>query len=354
MICNVYPDTLSRLLLALCPNITSSNWSPNLSGVFLLSFPPFSVRCMFLSSPWYPVRSYLRFRWNPVCDCSVTSPPAHRLWHEHARCGIPEWCPWRKSAPCCRGWRPSHEETPAHVPKADHQAWAAEEAQLVGLLCLRRELTLTSFFSLPRPISVLHSGVDFCSLQALHLNCPELTDLNLNSCTNLHPGVLLCIPSALWLGGDGVCFPLFEHSQLFRVVPERLLLQCPKLEMVYASGCQNFLIGAVHDQVHPSIHHIICIILLQFFLATWVMNWDQRERHWSPLQGQRTIIIKEELKQVSSGSMNSTSMHYAYLIWCYLFWPPKFWIKWNSITLQWKYSIIIEAPDMDGVSHPPD
>lgn len=25
-------------------------------------------------------------------------------------------------------------------------------------------------------------------LQALYLNCPELNDLNLNSCTNLHPG----------------------------------------------------------------------------------------------------------------------------------------------------------------------
>jgi hypothetical protein len=25
--------------------------------------------------------------------------------------------------------------------------------------------------------------------QALYVNCPELVDLNLNSCMNLHPGV---------------------------------------------------------------------------------------------------------------------------------------------------------------------
>ncbi|KAH7685934.1 RNI-like protein [Dioscorea alata] len=50
-----------------------------------------------------------------------------------------------------------------------------------------------------------------------YLNCPELNDLNLNSCTNLHP--------------------------------ERLLLQCPNLENIHASGCQDSLIGAIEDQV---------------------------------------------------------------------------------------------------------
>ncbi|KAK1263767.1 F-box/LRR-repeat protein 17 [Acorus gramineus] len=57
-----------------------------------------------------------------------------------------------------------------------------------------------------------------CSgLDALYLNCPELNDLNLTSCTNLHP--------------------------------ERLLLQCPSLEHVHASGCQDTLVGAIQSQI---------------------------------------------------------------------------------------------------------
>ncbi|XP_062215158.1 F-box/LRR-repeat protein 17-like isoform X2 [Phragmites australis] len=54
------------------------------------------------------------------------------------------------------------------------------------------------------------------SIDALYVNCPELNDLNLNSCTNLHP--------------------------------ERLLLQCPNLKNVHASGCQDMLIGAIRNQ----------------------------------------------------------------------------------------------------------
>lgn len=36
----------------------------------------------------------------------------------------------------------------------------------------------------------IYYRTDFLSYpsQALYLNCPELNDLNLNSCTNLHPG----------------------------------------------------------------------------------------------------------------------------------------------------------------------
>ncbi|KAJ7006111.1 hypothetical protein NC653_005458 [Populus alba x Populus x berolinensis] len=57
-----------------------------------------------------------------------------------------------------------------------------------------------------------------CSgLDALYLNCPELIDLNLNSCKNLHP--------------------------------ERVLLQCPSLESVHASGCHNLLIEGIQSQV---------------------------------------------------------------------------------------------------------
>ncbi|CAL5435704.1 unnamed protein product [Camellia sinensis] len=57
-----------------------------------------------------------------------------------------------------------------------------------------------------------------CSgLDALYLNCPELNDLNLNSCRNLHP--------------------------------ERLLLQCPNLESVHAFGCQDMLVETIQNQV---------------------------------------------------------------------------------------------------------
>ncbi|GMH30842.1 hypothetical protein Nepgr_032685 [Nepenthes gracilis] len=58
-----------------------------------------------------------------------------------------------------------------------------------------------------------------CSgLDALDLNCPQLNDLNLNSCRNLNP--------------------------------ERLLLQCPSLVTVHASGCQDALVGAIESQVN--------------------------------------------------------------------------------------------------------
>lgn len=57
-----------------------------------------------------------------------------------------------------------------------------------------------------------------CSaIDALYVNCPELNDLNLNSCTNLNP--------------------------------ERLLLQCPNLKDVHVSGCRDMLIGAIRNQV---------------------------------------------------------------------------------------------------------
>lgn len=58
-------------------------------------------------------------------------------------------------------------------------------------------------------------------MDALYLNCPELIDLNLNSCRNL--------------------------------ISERLLLQYLTLENVRASGCQDMLVGAIQSQVHNAI-----------------------------------------------------------------------------------------------------
>ncbi|KAK6141474.1 hypothetical protein DH2020_024772 [Rehmannia glutinosa] len=58
-----------------------------------------------------------------------------------------------------------------------------------------------------------------CSgLDALYLNCPHLTELNLNSCRNLHP--------------------------------ERLLLQCGNLESVHASDCEDMLVKTIETQVY--------------------------------------------------------------------------------------------------------
>ncbi|KAJ3674720.1 hypothetical protein LUZ60_005336 [Juncus effusus] len=57
-----------------------------------------------------------------------------------------------------------------------------------------------------------------CSaLEGLYVNCPELIELNLNFCTNLHP--------------------------------ERLLLQCPNLERIYVFACEDMVIGAIRNQV---------------------------------------------------------------------------------------------------------
>nr|CAB3466416.1 unnamed protein product [Digitaria exilis] len=57
-----------------------------------------------------------------------------------------------------------------------------------------------------------------CSaIDALYVNCPELVDLNLNSCVNLHP--------------------------------ERLMIRCPKLKDVHVMGCRDMLIGAIRNQV---------------------------------------------------------------------------------------------------------
>ncbi|KAJ6399378.1 hypothetical protein OIU77_020011 [Salix suchowensis] len=122
MICNVFPGTLSRFLLAVCPNITSSGIQFATAQLPLLE----------------------------LMDCGMT---------------ICDLSP----------------QNPTYDESGDFDLWGC-------------------------------SGLD-----ALCLNCPELIDLNLNSCKNLHP--------------------------------DRVLLQCPRLESVHASGCQKLLIGAIQSQV---------------------------------------------------------------------------------------------------------
>ncbi|XP_078149841.1 RNI-like superfamily protein isoform X1 [Carex rostrata] len=153
MICKAYPHTLSKLLLALCPNITSS-------GVQLAATLP----CL------------------ELLDCGMSICFGNPQTNEKKVQCIGETDGLRK----CQKLSP--------MKKKSYQKLIIEHPNL-------RKLSLWG-----------------CSaLEGLYVNCPELEDLNLNSCTNLHP--------------------------------ERLLLQCPSLLEVHASGCEDMLIGAIRNQV---------------------------------------------------------------------------------------------------------
>ncbi|XP_004292183.1 PREDICTED: F-box/LRR-repeat protein 17 [Fragaria vesca subsp. vesca] len=150
IICNVFPETLSRLLVALCPNITT------MGIVFATTQLPLLE----------------------LMDCGMTI------------------CDPNASDP-------TSEES------SDFQLSMTSKAK-AHLIC--------------QNLIIKHGRLKKLSLwgctglDALSLSCPELSDLNLNSCNNLHP--------------------------------ERLSLQCPNLEKVHASGCQRMLIGAIHSQLH--------------------------------------------------------------------------------------------------------
>ncbi|RID65243.1 hypothetical protein BRARA_D00453 [Brassica rapa] len=143
MICDALPDTLSKLLVALCPNITSSG----------IQFATAQLPLLELMD----------------CGMTVSDPTSDN---------------------------PTSEEKSLTPQKTSgyNQKMFIKHKRLKKLS--------------------LWGG---SSLDALFLNCPELKDLNLNSCSNLQP--------------------------------ESLVLQCPKLELVSASGCQNLLIGAIRKQV---------------------------------------------------------------------------------------------------------
>ncbi|KAF8401807.1 hypothetical protein HHK36_012753 [Tetracentron sinense] len=149
MICNVFPETLSRLLLALCPNITSSGIQFAAAQLPLLE----------------------------LLDCGMTicDPNSQDATSEENGGSEPQ-------------------KTPNSNLHLIYQKLIIKHGRL-------KKLSLWGC-----------SGLD-----ALYLNCPDLNDLNLTSCRNLHP--------------------------------ERLLLQCPSLEGVHASGCQDTLIGAIQSQV---------------------------------------------------------------------------------------------------------
>ncbi|XP_017697958.2 F-box/LRR-repeat protein 17-like isoform X2 [Phoenix dactylifera] len=158
MICNAFSQTLSRLLLALCPNITSSG----------IQFATAQLPLLQLIDCGMSMRAINSQNESPEENGLIGNEGSGEL----RRC----------------------QKSPTSKPQPIYQKLIIKHG------CLRR-------------ISLWG-----CSdLDALYLNCPELNDLNLNSCANLHP--------------------------------ERLLLQCPKLEHVHASGCQDMLTGAIRNQV---------------------------------------------------------------------------------------------------------
>ncbi|KAF5181644.1 F-box/LRR-repeat protein [Thalictrum thalictroides] len=157
MLCNELPDTLSRLLLALCPNITSSGIQFAIAQLPLLE----------------------------VMDCgmSLCDPNSQNLDEETGSN--------RNNAACEFN----------HMQKASNSKLHLIYQKMIIKHLRLKKLSLWGC-----------SGLD-----ALYLNCPELDDLNLTSCTNLHP--------------------------------ERLQLNCPSLKSVHASGCQITLVRAIRSQV---------------------------------------------------------------------------------------------------------
>ncbi|XP_009603053.1 F-box/LRR-repeat protein 17-like [Nicotiana tabacum] len=149
MICNIFPETLSKLLLALCPNITSS-------GIQFAAAQLPNLEIMDCGMT--------------ICDPDLDSPTTQENDNGEL------------------------QRTPISKLHLIYQKLIIKHNRL-------KKLSLWGC-----------SGLD-----ALYLNCPELNDLNLNSCTNLNP--------------------------------ERLLLQCPNLESVHASCCQDTLVETLQNQV---------------------------------------------------------------------------------------------------------
>ncbi|KAK7284079.1 hypothetical protein RJT34_18816 [Clitoria ternatea] len=148
MICNVFSETLTRLLLALCSNVTSSG----------IQFATAQLPHL------------------ELMDCGMT---------------------------IC--------EPNSDNPTADENNCKLEKKSMANIHLPNQKLIIKH--SRLKKLSLWGCA----GLDALYLNCPQLIDLNLNSCSNLHP--------------------------------ERLLLQCPALENVHASGCEDMLVGAIQSQV---------------------------------------------------------------------------------------------------------
>ncbi|KAK6164566.1 hypothetical protein DH2020_001430 [Rehmannia glutinosa] len=150
MICNVFPETLTKLLLALCPNITSSG----------IQFAAAQLPCLELMD----------------CGMTICDPNSEKSTDE--------------------------EDNDSELQKTPNSKLHLIYQKLIIKHSRLKKLSLWGC-----------SGLD-----ALYLNCPHLTELNLNSCRNLHP--------------------------------ERLLLQCGNLESVHASDCEDMLVKTIETQVY--------------------------------------------------------------------------------------------------------
>ncbi|KAL2934607.1 F-box/LRR-repeat protein 17 [Bienertia sinuspersici] len=147
MICNVFSRSLSRLLLALCPNITSSG----------IQFATAQLPLLELMD----------------CGMTICDPNMNDLAVDESN-----------------DYEPKKSSNMHHIYQK--------------LIIKHNRLKKLSLWGC--------SGLD-----ALYLNCPELGDLNLTSCRNLHP--------------------------------ERLLLQCPNLESIHAAGCVDSLSRVIESQI---------------------------------------------------------------------------------------------------------
>uniref|UniRef100_A0A0D3HWH5 F-box domain-containing protein n=1 Tax=Oryza barthii TaxID=65489 RepID=A0A0D3HWH5_9ORYZ len=186
MICKAFPHTLTRLLLALCPNITSCGVQVATSQLPLLQLMDCGKSL-----------------------CANSQPEAERSYFGEIYGGI-KFC---SKLPIQRKQQPNYQK----------------------LIIKHASLKKLSLWG--------------CSaLDALYVNCPELSDLNLNCCTNLHPGAMSLPENA-----DAIFLQRqllkCKCLQLENFYTERLLLQCPSLKDVHASGCRDMLIGAIRNQV---------------------------------------------------------------------------------------------------------
>ncbi|KQK14085.1 F-box/LRR-repeat protein 17 isoform X4 [Brachypodium distachyon] len=159
MICKAFPHTLSRLLLALCPNITTCGIQVATAQLPLLQ----------------------------LMDCGMSL-----------------------------------------RSNSQNEKQGAYFGEINGRIRLCPKLPTLKKQPMRQKLIIKHDNLKKLSLwgcsaiDALYVKCPELNDLNLNSCTNLHP--------------------------------ERLLLQCPNLKNVHAFGCQDMLIGAIRNQLNHIFH----------------------------------------------------------------------------------------------------
>lgn len=182
MICNVFPETLSKLLLALCPNITSSNnhtlhlWN----FIFLIKYsskhfldhfmPSISLGGIQFAAAQLPRLELM--------DCGITicDPNYERSTDEDDDDSELQKTPNSKMHLIYQKLIIKHNR----LKKLSLWGCSGLDVSLVKCIISVSCLLLFSCFM------TWSWGI---IMQALYLNCPKLDELNLNSCRNLHPGI---------------------------------------------------------------------------------------------------------------------------------------------------------------------